>query len=845
LSPAPPDKRGGGRHRLLLACERISRRRHGRVFLIAALAIVVGSWLGSRLRIDSDILDLIPPGNPRVDAFKDAASRFGSTSHLVVLLEAGSGAGPDELEDFADAFAERLLALEDLVLSVEFKLDPGADFLGLFYDNALLYLPPERIPDLTRRLSDAAIATQLARNRLRLSAPTAAIDQQLIVNDPLELMPLLFRPAAALGNLKLDLSDGYYLSRDGKALLMLVQPRASWEDLAFDQRLLAAVRAAESATRAELDGVRARYTGRYAIAVDEAALIRSDIQRNLLLSLLAVSALYYLCYRRFAALLYSSVPLVVGQALTFGLAFFVLRGLNASSAAFTALLMGLGTDFVVVMYTRYVEERRLGRSLSEATELMVGETGLGVFTGAITSAGTFYAACISEFRGLRDLGFLIGSGILLCAVAIVFLVPAMIAWNEGTRSRRTDAVRKLYVQSFLLERLIVLACRYRLAVIVAVVAAAGCSAYVARGLEFDDTVQVLRSPDSPGFRVQEEVAERFGASLSYMMAVVHGRTEEEALARTAAVEERLRPWVRDGTVAAHDSILNWIPPADRQQRVLDLRDAAPGAALDPARIRGTFERELARNGFNRQPFEPFLARIERFLDVQRPVRLADLEAAGLGRLTGRYVDREAGSVRMVTYLSLSDPRWKREAPPGFVEALAAGDAAIQVSGANVVSREFRAIFEREAPRAVLLGLVLVAVLLLLDLRSVSLTAIALAQLVCGVMLMLGVMHVAEIHLNYVNAFVGTMILGVGIDYGIHIAHRMSLTGGRLEAGLLETGKAVVIAALTNIVAFGTLTLGHYPALRSFGLVAAIGSATCLLTALTLVPALMARADPRS
>ena len=68
-----------------------------------------------------------------------------------------------------------------------------------------------------------------------------------------------------------------------------------------------------------------RYGGNYAMAVDEAELIRKDVKFNLFFSLFAVSALYWLCYRRFAALLYSSLPLLVGQALTFGLAFFVLR----------------------------------------------------------------------------------------------------------------------------------------------------------------------------------------------------------------------------------------------------------------------------------------------------------------------------------------------------------------------------------------------------------------------------------------------------------------------------------------------------------------------------------------
>ena len=169
---------------------------------------------------------------------------------------------------------------------------------------------------------------------------------------------------------------------------------------------------------------------------------------------------------------------------------------------------------------------------------------------------------------------------------------------------------------------------------------------------------------------------------------------------------------------------------------------------------------------------------------------------------------------------------------------------IVVTGTNVVSREFRRIFSREAPRALLLGLAVVLILLLVDFRSVKLTGIALGQLVCGVILMLGVMKVAGIHLNYVNAFVATMILGVGIDYSIHLVHRMSLTGGVVDSGLLETGKAVVIAALTNIAAFGTLTLGNYPALRSFGQVALIGSLTCLFTALTLVPAIMVRTSAR-
>ena len=158
MSSAPSSRPPlGSRHRFLLGLEKLSRRHYAAVFLVALIVASTGAWLGSRLEVDSDILSLIPAGNSQVDSFKAAVSDFGSISYLVILLEAGEGAGPDELEDFSDLLTERLLALEGFVERVEHKLDPGADFLDLFYDNALLYIQPERLPELEGKLTDAAI----------------------------------------------------------------------------------------------------------------------------------------------------------------------------------------------------------------------------------------------------------------------------------------------------------------------------------------------------------------------------------------------------------------------------------------------------------------------------------------------------------------------------------------------------------------------------------------------------------------------------------------------------------------------------------------------------------------
>src|SRR5262249_3390547 len=157
-------------------------------------------------------------------------------------------------------------------------------------------------------------------------------------------------------------------------------------------------------------------------------------------------------------------------------------------------------DFTIVMYARYIEERQSGKDLEESLKFMMGATAFGVFTGAITSAGTFYAMCVTEYKGLKDFGFLVGTGILLCLVAILFLLPAMIAWNEGRR-RRKDVTGKLYLHSFGIQRMMTWSTRHPWPVIVGSGLITAGAAFLAWNVEFSDNVQELRSRFNRGILV--------------------------------------------------------------------------------------------------------------------------------------------------------------------------------------------------------------------------------------------------------------------------------------------------------------------------------------------------------
>ena len=84
-----------------------------------------------------------------------------------------------------------------------------------------------------------------------------------------------------------------------------------------------------------------------------------------------------------------------------------------------------------------------------------------------------------------------------------------------------------------------------------------------------------------------------------------------------------------------------------------------------------------------------------------------------------------------------------------------------------------------------------------------------------------------------------MLIGIGVDYGVHLLHRWQEADGA-TAALGETAKAIAVAALTTMVGFGSLATSHFPGLRSVGAAALLGTAFTALLSLTLLPALLVR-----
>ncbi|MCA9058120.1 MAG: MMPL family transporter, partial [Planctomycetaceae bacterium] len=154
---------------------------------------------------------------------------------------------------------------------------------------------------------------------------------------------------------------------------------------------------------------------------------------------------------------------------------------------------------------------------------------------------------------------------------------------------------------------------------------------------------------------------------------------------------------------------------------------------------------------------------------------------------------------------------------------------------------------------VTIGLILTGfIAAVLDYRNLRDMLLALLPPVLGGVMMLGAMAMLHLDFNPVNLIVLPLVLGVGVDNGIHLVQdcrRQILRGAANEySPSSDCMTGVIVTSLTSIVGFGSLMVASHRGLFSLGIVMALGVAGCLFVCLTLMPpvlSLVARHQPAS
>jgi uncharacterized protein len=180
-----------------------------------------------------------------------------------------------------------------------------------------------------------------------------------------------------------------------------------------------------------LDGIHIAPVGSTALS---AASIDSVIGTRTLMDGLCLGAIFIillLVYRRFARSFFIivSIGLVIGWSSLIMFVFGI--PLNPLTAVLGVITTAIGAEFMVLLTSRYEEEKSKGELPRQAMLTTVAKMGRAIVTTGITTLGGFGVLIASNFVMIRDFGIVTVIGIFLCLIsALVLLPPLMVWWDE-------------------------------------------------------------------------------------------------------------------------------------------------------------------------------------------------------------------------------------------------------------------------------------------------------------------------------------------------------------------------------------------------------------------------------
>jgi hypothetical protein len=188
-------------------------------------------------------------------------------------------------------------------------------------------------------------------------------------------------------------------------------------------------------------GVSASPAGRFTIIAQS---ITSLTESRLLITLIALAAIVAglsVIYRNVIRSVVPVVPILLVVGWSAAIMYALGIELNPLTAVLGSLIIGIGTEFTVLLMERYYEEKAKGEPPAQAMIIAVSRIGRAITASGLTVIAGFGALLFSDFPMLQDFGKVTVIDVALCLVSTLVVLPPVIVWLDEHVGRVTAVVR--------------------------------------------------------------------------------------------------------------------------------------------------------------------------------------------------------------------------------------------------------------------------------------------------------------------------------------------------------------------------------------------------------------------
>ncbi len=199
-------------------------------------------------------------------------------------------------------------------------------------------------------------------------------------------------------------------------------------------------------SESEPEGIEATVTGKSVLDVEMVTALTTGRYKMTLLGMGLVFMVLLMIYRHPVKAFIPLLPILFIVGWSGGVMYLYDIHYTPLTATLGALIIGIGTEFTILIMERFYEERKKGRERREAIITANKKIGKAIFASAFTTIGGFSALLVSDFVILSNFGMMTLVNISFALVSTLVVLPAILmlldrfVHTKGTDERGRETV---------------------------------------------------------------------------------------------------------------------------------------------------------------------------------------------------------------------------------------------------------------------------------------------------------------------------------------------------------------------------------------------------------------------
>jgi len=530
-------------------------------------------------------------------------------------------------------------------------------------------------------------------------------------------------------------------------------------------------------------------------------LANNDMMYTAVITFTAILLILYFTLRSISLPLMSLIALVCGIIITGGLIFLIFGYLNLMASVFAVLILGLGIDFSIHLLARFLEEHGKGSDIAKAFNRTSKQTGKAIFIGTITTATAFGALALSGIQALHELGIILAIGLVVSMICVFIVLPALVT----LRLRAGKLEKKLRRDSGFQPTKIIgrVSTRYALMVVIIFIVISGFFALSAPQAEMTTDQTEFQPTDVPSYRQLQKVKSNFNYTEDFLLCTVNDYQD---------LIENVTRFLNVSEVMQVSSILDFLP--QNQEGNLALFNQTIEANPEFSSV----------TWLNVKTMD--------WTDLPEDVRK-------------EWVNESGNETIFLIRILAKGNLWSEEYRTDLLAELR--DVNLIIIGASIYWSEFMDIIVEDITKVTIFAFIPIFLIVYVGLgkRNPIYSILCLIPVAFGIGGVFALSMYLDVSLSAGSIMMIPLIVGIGVDDGVHILHRYLEEGkGSIPSVILNTGKAVFLTTVTTCLAFSTFMFAAHPGMRTLGPVPVLGIALCFIASIFLLPAILSLMERR-